>query len=721
MSTPNRLIFMMLLALVASAIAACSSPGGGGASGPGPDVSRPDGFQFGDSGPDPVACTEDDECPADRPRCGPQGCVACLGDGDCEGAARCVADRCVDSSCTTGEVICDGAVLLTCNAQGAWDTLPCPGECRDGACLGCAAGDRVCNGPSTVMRCKDDGSVYEAVETCDPGQTCGDGACLTCLPSQRRCTGAAMAETCNAQGEWEQTRDCASEGLSCLQGTCVSPCTRDPKAKSNSGCDYWAVDLDNHDGAQNGPYAVIVSNLSEQRASVKVSRKDNATAAAAEVLTREVEPGALQVLALPNRNMGGPGAFWTAYRVESSVPIIAYQFNPLDNVDVFSNDASLLLPTNTFGTEYIAVSRFELQGRDDSGGTIPYRGFLSIVASSTGTDVTIQPAARTQAGPNMQTMVPGQSYTYALEPYQVLNVKTDQDKADLTGSIITANKPIAVFSGHEAAVSSTTCCADHLEHQLFPVATWGTEYLATKAMARGVEPDYWRVVAAQDGTTVTFEPSSVSAPRTLDRGQWYELATQADFKVTADKPIMLAQTFASSGEVVSPFAYSECTDQEVCAPRYECTLIGDGFFDLTSLCFPPMCFGESDTSCPGGHTCTCYPSGACYCSALGDPTLVLVPPLKQFRNEYVFLTPDKYARDFINLIAPDGASVTLDGTLVPAANFKAIAGTGWRVARIEVGDGVHSVAATAAVGVITYGYDRDVSYGYAAGLNLVDE
>ncbi len=539
-----------------------------------------------------------------------------------------------------------------------------------------------------------------------------------CVPSQRRCTAAGVVETCNTQSVWEPTRDCASDGLTCLAGSCQSPCQRDPKAHDNTGCDYWAVDMDNHALAQDGPFAVIVSNLSSHASHVRVTRKDGAAAAPTVVLERDLAAGALAILDLPNRHAAAPGISWTGYRVESTVPIIAYQFNPLSNVDVFSNDATILIPSNTFGREYYVVSRFELLGQGVAPGTtMPYRGTFSVVASEPGTTVTFTPTCATQAGPGFPALTAGRTHSVTLGPYQVLNVKSDENGGDLTGTRVVADKPIAVFGGHEAALSSTTCCADHLEHQLYPVATWGTTYVATKSRARQAEADYWRVIAAQDRTTVTFSPA-IAPPRTLDAGQWFELKTHRDFVVSADRPISVAQTFASSGEVVIPSPFASCTADGRCATGYTCDV-----FDPDTgqtACFPPVCrLGAFD--CPVGHICTDYGGGQTLCAAVGDPTLIVLPPEKQFRTDYVFLTPDKYRDDWINIVAPADATVMLDDAPVPAQDFTAIADSPWKVARIPVRDGVHRVYADQPISVIAYGYDRDVSYGYAAGLNLVPD
>ena len=42
----------------------------------------------------------------------------------------------------------------------------------------------------------------------------------------------------------------------------------------------------------------------------------------------------------------------------------------------------------------------------------------------------------------------------------------------------------------------------------------------------------------------------------------------------------------------------------------------------------------------------------------------------------------------------------------------------WQVARFPIGDGVHLLVADEPIGVLVYGYDSYVSYGYPGGLNL---
>ena len=59
---------------------------------------------------------------------------------------------------------------------------------------------------------------------------------------------------------------------------------------------------------------------------------------------QKVPPLQLVTFPLPDLELSGSSTGKFAYRIESNSPITAYQFNPLDNVDVFSNDASCCFP-----------------------------------------------------------------------------------------------------------------------------------------------------------------------------------------------------------------------------------------------------------------------------------------------------------------------------------------------------------------------------------------
>ncbi len=724
----SRALATLLGALVLLLAPGCDGPGAGqGSQGAGRGASGSGGtggtvFPGGEGGEDggetPSACEGDADCPEDKSHCAPTGvCIECLEDGHCTDAT-CDEGKCLPSTCTPGEATCNGNTRLECTEAGdGWDKSLCVDSvCAGGTCTGCEPGATICQG-DTIMVCRADSTGFDAQGACDAaaGLKCYGGECLTCYPGAKQCVGH-VAEVCNLEGQWQTLEDCNAAGKNCTAGSCVSACAGDIKFNSNSGCDYWAVDLDNVGDAVTKPYAIVVTNLTDQTSVVTVSIKAGAGITTEEVASQEVGPGQLHVFdGLPTQNMMASGVFWTGYRVQSTAAIIAYQFNPLDNDATYSNDASLLLPSHRYGKEYIVMSQ-----RQFGEGEAASRGAVTILASTSATKVQITTTTSTQSGDGVQAMQAGVSYEYVLDPFQVMNIKSDAEAGDLTGTIITSDKPIGVFGGHDCAFSETSefCCCDHVEQQLFPVKTWGKEYVAAKSFSRHSEVDRWRVLASVDGTEVSFHPESVSPPVLLGRGQFFEVATAADFTISATEPVMVSQMLSSSSQIVTPHSWIPCFTDAECAQEYACSPV-----DLfTTLCLAPSCTPGTTGTCPSGHTCVEIDPifGGGSCEPTGDPAMILSAPVEQFRTEYVFLSPLNYRDDYVNIVAPTSAEVTLDGLPLGGASWTSIPGTGWKVAREKVQDGVHTLNASEAVGVVAYGYDDDVSYGYTAGLNLSD-
>lgn len=52
-----------------------------------------------------------------------------------------------------------------------------------------------------------------------------------------------------------------------------------------------------------------------------------------------------------------------------------------------------------------------------------------------------------------------------------------RDLCDLTGTYISSDKPVAVFSGNvRASIPTSRTSRDHLVEQMIPVQTWGSEF-----------------------------------------------------------------------------------------------------------------------------------------------------------------------------------------------------------------------------------------------------
>ncbi len=447
-------------------------------------------------------------------------CVQCVTDFHCPktGETCNKQNQCAPASCIPGAKACIDGFKALCKADGkGWDKAACPDaapHCINGECKTCIPNEKYCSKPlpgqtqsKIVLKCNASGSDGDLVAQCGGATVCINGKCGMCTPGMKKCNGF-KAMVCKADGSgWEVGQDCAAKDLACLGGLCVDPCGKDIKSNTNVGCDYWGVDLDNAQvpcgpvlcDAQNMQYSVIISNTKNTKAEVTI------TTGAGKSSKYTIGPKDMKVINLPDPAWGGKplsqqgsGINNKSFRIQSTVPIVAYQFNPLENYKVFSNDASLLLPSNVIGNEYFVMSRQQNFNN--------LRGYFTVVAASKGkTVVKVLSAAKTLAGIGVVAMVKGKSYSFTLSQGEVLNVETNEIGADLTGSLVTADKPIAVFGGHEGGnVPDTnrcvkpkgqlkgscefqgwpcesngdcpvTCCADHLEEQLLPISAWGTQ------------------------------------------------------------------------------------------------------------------------------------------------------------------------------------------------------------------------------------------------------
>ncbi|MBL6974865.1 MAG: IgGFc-binding protein [Deltaproteobacteria bacterium] len=657
-----------------------------------------------DTGPAQTKCVIDDNCPDAAPRCDTsQGiCVECVDHGDC-GIQYCVNGACEPNLCEPNAMSCVNNMVKTCSGDGmSWvgefdcDTL----VCWQGGCVACKPGLVECTpAQNKVRRCLDDGSAWESIDDCGQDRKCIDGKCMNCIPLTKKCVDSEV-HRCDEFGEaWSFLEDCDTEntGRMCYLGICVKLCELNEKFKTNLGCEYWAIDMDQYDdhapGSAGGdaPFAVVISNTNESfDATVTVSKFTNL------VTTVKAPPKTATIINLDPYNIEGSMKGKKSYRIQSNLPIVAYQFNPLENVDVYSNDASLLLPTNALGKKYMVLSWPSI-GFNTANQALA-SNFAVVGTEEEPTAVTIKVSANTLAGTGIPALTKGQTWQTTLEQFEVLNVESQSETEDLTGSWVEADGRVAVFGGHVCAtVPVDVAACDHMEEQLPPLSAWGDHYVVSKTWQRGNAPDVIRILAAVNDTHVTVTPAVTTVP-VLNAGQYHEFETMKDVEITADKQVLVGQFLV--GQDAPGTEHVGCWDLFSGQPcekvgfGADCTCGGDFFGDT--------CYKQSDCS-PGDAN-------------IGDPAFIISVPVQQFREEYVFLVPNKYASNYLNIIAEWGASVTLDGDPIQAGQFTSLPSQQYVSARMPLVEGSHVLSSDKKAGIVVYGWDWYVSYGYPGGM-----
>ena len=243
-----------------------------------------------------------------------------------------------------------------------------------------------------------------------------------------------------------------------------------------------------------------------------------------------------------------------------------------------------------------------------------------------------------------------------------LGIGTAQD-FDLTGTIVSANQPIAVFSGHACANVGEGFC-DHLVEQMPPVESLSQSYVVAEASSpSGLGNNLIRVVAADNDTDVTVD-GNVAA--TLNQGEFHEFTLSDPAAVIeTSKPALVAQYLQGA------------------------TTAGEGD---PALSFVP----GTDTWLSSYIVAT--PSGA-----------------------------NALAENLINIVIPTSAvaSLRVNDTPVDPSAFSEIAGSSLSVANLAVDPGLIRAEADEDFQLSLFGYDEFDSYltfggaSFASGLSNV--
>lgn len=560
-------------------------------------------------------------------------------------------------------------------------------------------------GCTGTTRGKGDGGTGQCPAACTKGCD-GQGVCHDCTPLQTSCAGDVVVE-CNPDGTFGATvKTCdTSHNERCTGGVCLSACEVAASSHDYIGCDYWPTTTVN---GQLNPYfdfAVAVANpLTVGDVVTNAPANITITIGTMVVAQKSVAPGAVETIILPwvpevsqnekqEQSVDVPEG---AYHLVSDLPVTVYQFNPLqfekpqtpdcmDQIPMggvchsYTNDASILLPTTALKTDYMVMARGTFAVTPFLGSATPIPGFFAVVATQDGTQVNVTYSAYTEAGTNVPAQTPGSMASYMLDAGEVLEVvskratkpcvtmSSDQSGSycdlgptyDLTGTKISATKPIAVFGGHSCAfVPYNKWACDHVEEQMFPLDTWGQKIVVAQTEPQtGGEANVWRVLSGTDANQITFDPPSVHGAVTLDAGKFVEFSAQGGFMVTSTGRVAVGQFMV----------------------------------------------GENATMQSGVD--------------VGDPALGLGVPVEQYRDSYDFLSPSTYTKNYLMVIAPANTNLTLDDQPVPNM-LTAIGGSGFGYQRIPIMAGAHHIKGDQRFGIAVSGIANFTSYLYVGGLNL---
>ncbi|MFD2201413.1 PKD domain-containing protein [Shivajiella indica] len=347
--------------------------------------------------------------------------------------------------------------------------------------------------------------------------------------------------------------------------------------------------------------------------------------------------------------------------INSSGDVSVYAFNER----LRSADGTVVLPITSLGKEYYVVSHFEIMTAPTN---FPYspnvndESLLLVVAVEDNTRIQITPSVFTLSG--NPAAIPFEISLNSGQSYQI------KAKADLTGTrvrVVGDNvddcKNIAVFGGNKwTSVGNCGGANDHLFQHMYPVTTWGTDYLHVSLRGR-TSGEMVKVLASENNTSVLVDGVNVG---NLNAGRFLTLNFEQNEvkRITTDKP-SLVTVFSKS---------QECNDP------------GSPLFED------------------------------------GDPFMMSYSPNQQLLQSVTFnaIQLPEVRNHYVNIIVPSAASglTRLDGQNIGNQFTPFPQYPDFSYARLNIPQGVHRLDNSEGFIAYVYGFGVVESYGYAVGAAL---
>lgn len=378
-------------------------------------------------------------------------------------------------------------------------------------------------------------------------------------------------------------------------------------------------------------------------------------------------------------------------KIETTVDCSVFAANSLPQ----SFDAANILPITALQMDYLTQ---DYPGYDHGGSGTNDGGFpvMTILATDNNTHVTINPSTNVLNNNGTATI------TKTLNAGQVLYL-TGENRASLSGSTVTSDKKIAVFTGvNNTDVPGDVSARDHLYEQNMPTDYWGREFVVTRSMKK--DANRIRVTAKENDTEITVDGATLA---TINAGETYEFelceaAMRTQSAYTRAVAIGRGTDFYLDGE--AHYLKTSCP----------CAVFS---YDVSENYYISNGTSERD---PNAH---------------GDPAMVWISPIEQRLREIIFgvMNTDFTTTHFVNIITPTTGAGSLEVREVAMSAGKVIYGNNlvtagdvkpvpskpeYSYARIKLTENKESVyIITSNIGFIAhvYGSGDKESYAYSCG------